>query len=75
MKKATLIAVILGVLLLVSVVQAFQLNGLKEIVKEGSLTVSSSGNTGAVSSGSSSGKTTSALPASVKNLPTMVGGC
>ncbi len=64
MKKTTLIAVILGVLLLISVVQAFQLNGLKEKVEEGSLTVSSSGNTGAVSSGSSGGKTV-ALPASV----------
>ena len=80
MKTTTIITVILGILVLISVVQAFQLNSLKEKVSEGQLSVSSSGSssgTAVSSSGSSSnsGKTTAALPSSIKNLPQMVGGC
>jgi len=74
MKTTTIVAIILGVLVLISVVQAFQLNGLKEKVSDGQLSVSSAAKTTAASSGDS-GKTTSALPSSVKNLPQMVGGC
>ena len=75
MKQATLVAIILGMLVLISVVQAFQLNGLKTKVAEGQLSVkSSSGATPVASSGDSS-KRTAALPSSIKNLPKMVGGC
>ncbi len=79
MKTTTIVAIILGVLVLVSVVQAFQLNGLKEKLAEGQLGVSSSGsNTGAAASSGSKDtakRTTTSLPSSVKNLPQMVGGC
>lgn len=76
MKTTTIVALILGILVLISVVQAFQLNGLKSKVIEGQLSVGSSSTktTVAASSGSSS-KSTASLPASVKNLPKMVGGC
>ena len=74
MEKKTIIAVILGVLVIISAIQAFQLNGLKEKISEGQLKVSSSG--GKVSTASSGeDKKTTALPSSVKNLPQMVGGC
>jgi len=76
MKATTIVAVILGILVIISIVQAFQLNGLKDKVKVGQLSVSSSSTKTkvAVSSGDS-GKRTAALPSSVKNLPQMVGGC
>ncbi len=78
MKQTTLIAIILGVLVLISVVQAFQLNGLKNSVSEGQLSISSSGTSTRVATSSGSGDTggrAAALPTSIKNLPTMVGGC
>lgn len=74
MKQTTLIAIVLGILVLISVVQAFQLNGLKEKVAEGQLEVKSASSSTAVASSGTSRKTAS-LPASVKNLPKMVGGC
>jgi regulatory protein YycH of two-component signal transduction system YycFG len=76
MKKTTLVAIILGVLVLVSVVQAFQLNSLKEKVAEGQLSIgSSSGKTTPQTSSGDSGKRAAALPSSIRNLPQMVGGC
>ena len=75
MNKTTIVAIILGVLVLISVVQAVQLNGLKEKVSEGQLSVKSASSTTAVASSGSSGKTTASLPSSVKDLPQMVGGC
>ena len=51
---------------------------LKEKISEGQISVSSSSsrNTVSTSSGNEdSGKTTTALPSSIKNLPQMVGGC
>jgi hypothetical protein len=76
MKTTAIVAIILGVLVLISVVQAFQLNSLRGTVKEGQLSVSSSSaKTPVASSGSSSGKQTAELPSSIKNLPQMVGGC
>ncbi len=74
MEKTTIVAIILGVLVLISLVQAIQLSGLKEKVSEGKLSVkSASGSTSAASSGS--GGKAAPLPSSVKNLPKMVGGC
>lgn len=75
MKKTTIVAIILGILVLVSVVQAFQLNGLKEKVTEGKLSIKSASGAASVASSGSSAKKTAALPSSVKNLPQMVGGC
>ena len=75
MKTTTIVAVILGILVLISVVQAFQLNSLKDKITEGQLEVKSSSSTTPVASSGDSGKKTASLPASVKNLPKMVGGC
>jgi len=75
MKTTKIVAIVLGVLVIISMVQAFQLNGLKTKVAEGGLSVkSSSGSTTTASSGGDA-KTTASLPSSVKNLPKMVGGC
>ncbi len=69
-RKITIVAIVLGILILISLMQAVQLNNLKEkLSEEGGVKISSS-------SGSSSGiigKTTS--PVSKGNLPQMVGGC
>ena len=75
MNKSTIIAIILGLLVLVSVVQAVQLSSIKsKLVDGGKLISQSSGTLTTVASGST-GKKTSDLPASVKELPQMVGGC
>jgi len=73
MEQKTIIALILGVLVLVSVVQAVQLYSLKEKVSAGNFKVGSA--TGGVSTAAGSGKQVGAVPASVKELPSMVGGC
>jgi len=79
MKATTIVAVILGILVLISVVQAFQLNSLKTKIKEGQLSVgSSSSKTTPLASSGGSGKpagSPASLPSSVKDLPQMVGGC
>ena len=73
MNQKTIIALILAVLVLVSVVQAFQLTSLREKVKTGGLSLSSSNSGTPVAS--SGGKTIGTVPSSVKDLPQMVGGC
>ncbi|MFQ5474460.1 MAG: hypothetical protein ACE5DM_01360 [Candidatus Nanoarchaeia archaeon] len=74
MKKTTVVAIILGVLVLISVVQAVQLSSLKTKLAEGEQT-----SVGTASSpapvASSGAQRSAALPSSVKNLPQMVGGC
>ena len=85
MKQTTIVAVVLGILLIISVVQAFQLSSVKSKLTDGKLSVSSSsaktaplsGSTGVASSAGSASaeKRTSAVPSSIKDLPTMVGGC
>jgi len=72
MKQTTIVAIVLGVLVLISLVQAFQLNGLKTKMVSGDSTGSVNINTPTASSG---GERTVALPKSVKDLPQMVGGC
>ncbi len=71
MDSKTIVAIVLGILVLVSVVQAVQLYGLKEKVSTGTLKVSSSSSPTAASGG----KTVGSVPSSVKELPSMVGGC
>ena len=73
MEQKTIIALILGVLVLVSVVQAVQLYSLKEKVSTGNFKVSSAA--GGVSTAASGSKQVGSVPASVKELPKMVGGC
>lgn len=65
-RKNIIFLVVLVVLLLVSVVQAFQLNSVKEVLSGGGLGVV------APSSGGSGG---ASIPTSLQNLPGMVGGC
>ena len=77
-----ILPVVLVALILVSAVQAFQLSALKEKISEGKISVSSnSGSKSHISSGSagsavaSSGSGDRGAPASIANLPSMVGGC
>lgn len=72
MKQTTIVAIVLGVLVLISLAQAFQLNGLKTRMASGDSTGSVGINAPTAGSG---GERTVALPTSVKNLPQMVGGC
>ena len=75
MKTTTIFTIVLAILLLVSLVQAFQLNGIKDKLADETLSVgSASVKTPAASSGGSSGAPKS-LPTSIQDLPTMVGGC
>ena len=72
MDKNIMLAVVLGILVVVAVVQAFQLSGLKSQVA-----VSGGGaklSTPVVSGGAPSGGSPS-LPSNIQNLPSMVGGC
>lgn len=75
MKTTTIVAVILGILVLISVVQAFQLNSLKDKIAGGQLEIKSSSSKTPIASSGDSGKKTASLPTSIKNLPKMVGGC
>ncbi|MEK6837477.1 MAG: hypothetical protein AABX69_02395 [Nanoarchaeota archaeon] len=75
-----ILPVVLIALVLVSAVQAFQLNSLKEKLAEGKISVSagskgpvSSSSTGSGSAVASSGS--GGASSSIADLPTMVGGC
>lgn len=76
MKQTAIVAIILGVLVLISVVQAFQLNSLKTKITEGGLSIKSAGgSTPLAASSGDSGRATASLPSNIQNLPQMVGGC
>ena len=66
MNKNIIIAVVLGILLLLSVVQAFQVNTIKDKLSSGGVKLASGA---APAAGGTN------LPSSLANLPTMVGGC
>ncbi len=68
MDKNIIIAIVLGILVLVSIVQAIQLNELKTKLSEGSLTLSKAGSATSTSSGAG-------VPSNIQDLPSMVGGC
>lgn len=74
MKKNLFMAIILVVLVLISFVQAFQLNSLKNKLADSSVSIDAKSGSTAVASGGSSGGSAS-LPSNIQNLPTMVGGC
>ena len=65
MNKNIIIAVVLGILLVLSVVQAFQVNAIKEKIESGGVKIA-----GAASSGGGA-----SVPSNLQNLPSMVGGC
>ncbi len=77
-----ILPIVLVVLVLISAVQAFQLNSLKEKLSDGKLSVSS-GSKGPVTIASSgnavassgSGGASPAGATGIASLPTMVGGC
>jgi regulatory protein YycH of two-component signal transduction system YycFG len=71
MNKNTLMTIVLVVLVAVSVVQAFQLNSLKQTVNSEDFTTAMSAQTPKPTSGGNK----PALPSSLENLPQMVGGC
>ena len=74
MNKNIIIVVVLGVLILISIVQAVQLTGLKSKLATGGTKVSTaSQNTVATSAGNTGGQVS--VPKSLQNLPNMVGGC
>tara|TARA_Y100000310_G_C20663001_1_gene805839 strand:- start:1721 stop:1948 length:228 start_codon:yes stop_codon:yes gene_type:complete len=75
MNKQLIISIVLGVLILISVVQALQLNGLKGQIEDGDFsTGTKSTSTPVASSGGQSGGGAT-LPSSIQDLPSMVGGC
>ena len=69
MNKNVVIAIVLGALVLIAGIQAFQLFSLKSNIAGGQ--VSTTASTQSSGGGSSGGK----LPSNLENLPTMVGGC
>ena len=68
MNKNAIIAIVLGVLVLIAGVQAFQLFSLKNKLAEGQLS------TGTPTQAAPSGGSPK-LPSNLQNLPSMVGGC
>jgi len=72
MNKTNILAIVLAVLVVISVVQAFQLTGLKTKLDSGQ--VSTKSVKPAVKSSPGSGDSAN-LPKSLDNLPQMVGGC
>lgn len=74
MKTTTILAVVLGVLVLISIVQAFQLYSVKGALNEGNVKLGGTSQTVKTATGSSSGSGGD-IPANIQNLPNMVGGC
>jgi len=72
MNKNWIFAVVLGVLIIVSIVQAVQLTGIKESIGSGDITIG--GGSSTTNTGSSSASSTSSS-SSLSELPSMVGGC
>lgn len=74
-----ILPIVLVALVIISAVQAFQLNSLKEKLDSGAISTGSKGPVAAGSAGSavaSSGSTAGgAAPSSISDLPSMVGGC
>jgi hypothetical protein len=68
MNKNMVIAIVLGALVLIAGVQAFQLFSLKTKLASGEIS------TGTVTQ-SSSGGSAPQLPSNLQNLPSQVGGC
>ena len=75
MKQTTILTIILGVLVIVSIVQVVQLNSMKAKISEGGQLSVGKSSTKAASQSGSGEKSTASLPSSIKDLPQMVGGC
>jgi hypothetical protein len=72
MNKNLVIAIVLGALVLIAVVQAWQLAGIKSSVASGGVRTASVGTPVASGGGGGGG---AQLPSNLQNLPSMVGGC
>ena len=67
MNKNVVIAIVLGALVLIAGVQAFQLFSLKEKLASGQISTSTATQSG--------GGGNPQVPSNLQNLPNMVGGC
>jgi hypothetical protein len=72
MNQNVVIAIVLGALVLIAAVEAYQLMGIKNKIESGNVQV---GAAGAPSVQAGGGAGAPALPSSLQNLPGMVGGC
>jgi len=72
MNQNVVIAIVLGALVLIAAVEAYQLVGLKNKIESGNVQVASASAPAPQASG---GGGAPALPTSLQNLPGMVGGC
>ena len=72
MNQNIVIAIVLGALVLIAAVEAYQLMSIKNKIDGGGVQVASAG-VAPQSSGASGGAPI--LPSSLDNLPSMVGGC
>lgn len=75
MKQTTIIAIVLGVLMLVSLVQASQLIGMKTKLDYNGVSGGSAPVKSAPISSGSEKPSSAVLPSNIQNLPDMVGGC
>lgn len=71
MEKEMLLTILLGLLVLVSAVQAYQIMGLKDSGVTGAAT----GATPNAAQGSQPAGSGASLPSGLQNAPDMVGGC
>lgn len=72
MNQNVVIAIVLGALVLIAAVEAYQLMGIKNKISSGGVQVATAGTPTPQAAGGSGG---AQLPSSLQNLPGMVGGC
>ena len=76
MKREVIISIVLGLLVIISAVQALQLTGLKAKISDASFsTVKSNSQTVPVASSGGSSDGGNTVAANIADLPSMVGGC
>lgn len=73
MDRNTLVGIVLGILVVISVVQAFQMTSLRSQLSSGGVQTAKASNP--VQSGGGASGGSPQLPSSLQNLPDMVGGC
>jgi hypothetical protein len=79
MKSENLLTILLGLLIVISAVQAYQLINLKDAVSQGATVAASAPqaqySSAAQSAGSSGIASSQSTPSALNNAPNMVGGC
>lgn len=71
MNQNVVIAIVLGALVLIAAVEAYQLMSLKDKISSGGVQVATAGAPAPQAAGGGA----PTLPSSLENLPSMVGGC